>query len=89
MKTKITVPKEPCPVFPALYRNINAGFIVLFTDTCSGTVIVPGGRFEIRFEIGHCESESMEDDDSGWCACTNSAMWDRLPSGTEIVLTQE
>jgi hypothetical protein len=78
MKSKITVPAESPPIFPALYRHILDRNVVLFTAEKTGIVVVRSEHFPVG-TYNHGE----------WIACTNSTVWERLPPGTEIVLIQE
>lgn len=64
--------------FPALYQSTNGQCTVLFTTKQQGTVVQTGS---ILWEVG--------DSSEGWFSCLDTAEWTRLPSGSQVILTQE
>lgn len=71
--TTITTPKEP--TFPALYRSVLDGSVVLFTDDETGTVVASGAS---KDEIGfYCRY---------WLSCTSQNHWERLGPEDSVVM---
>ena len=68
--------QQPVPMFPALYKA-SCGGVILFSDETTG-VVVKQSREQILGEF--CDA---------YIACTNTRHWTRLPSGSQVVLTQE
>jgi hypothetical protein len=68
-----TTPKEP--TFPALYRDVSDGSVVLFTDDETGTVVYSGSS---KDEIGfYCRY---------WMSCTFPRYWERLGPEDSVLL---
>lgn len=81
MKTELIppTPTEPTATkFPVLARNKANGFVVLFTDDHIGMVLEDGGGE--HYSVGHYGS--------GWTRFNSSAVWEILPAGTKLVITQ-
>jgi hypothetical protein len=68
---------EPTHTFPALYKAIPCGAVVLFTDTCTG-MVVKDSTYQTLGDFCDC-----------FVNCTSGLDWQRLPSGSQVVLTQD
>ena len=79
MKSEVNIkPEGTQQQFPALYKTINCGAVMLFTDETTATVVVSS----TVHDLGH-------HDDGGWASCHSTNCWQRLPSGSQVILTQE
>lgn len=79
MKSEVTIkPEESQQQFPALYKTITCGAVMLFTDETTATVVV-----------GSTVHTLGDHDDGGWLNCHSAECWQRLPSGSQVILTQE
>jgi hypothetical protein len=70
-------PLHLAPMFPALYKAVRCGGVVLFSDKTSG-VVVKQSRHQT---LGAFSTDYID--------CTNTNTWQRLPVGSQITLTQE
>ena len=79
MKTSIIeVDGDSKELFPAMYRSLLSGVVVLFSEKARGvTVYTKSGIHKVN---GVSET---------WTPCDDKITWKRLPAGTQIVLTQE
>ena len=62
--------------FPALYQSKQSRLVVLFTSASKG--------FKVRDVIGNFCISNTED----WVNCDHASHWERLPDGTQLILTQ-
>jgi hypothetical protein len=73
----ITEKDEQTPTFPALYKSIQCGAVVLFTSTDTGMVV----KESKGFSLGEFEEFFI--------SCTDPDEWQRLPTDSQVILTQE
>jgi hypothetical protein len=66
---------KAAPNFPALYKAIPCGAVVLFTENCVGMVV----KESKYLELGYYDE----------CLINCTEYWQRLPSGSQVILTQE
>jgi len=70
----IPPPPATSAPYPCLYKDVDSGLVVLFTDLHNGTVVVANGEYA----LGHY------DDD--WSPCSDRDEWTILPPGTVVTL---
>ncbi len=73
MKSQLNI-SDQTPTYPAMYKSLTTSLVVLFTDKCTGTVLVPSAHWNI----------GEHSDDFVNCTMTNA--WQRLPDGTKVIL---
>jgi hypothetical protein len=73
----ITKNSETIHTFPALYKSIQCGAIVLFRSVYTGVVVKESKNFELG------------DFDDTFISCADNEEWQRLPAGSQVILTQE
>lgn len=61
---------------PAFYKDRASSLVVLFNETKYGMVVVPNPRYI----LGHTNY---------WSSCDDEDIWQRLPSGSQVILTQD
>jgi hypothetical protein len=78
MKSELKeIKSQNTPKFPALYESVVCGAIALFTEDCVGTVVKESKYLELGYH------------DEYFINCTAPEYWQRLPSGSQVILTQE
>lgn len=79
MKSELIKNEKVDTKLPALYEHVETGLIVLFKYRRQGTVVA--NPVENDREIG--------DHNNQWYDCQDRQKWRRLPSGSQVILTQE
>lgn len=78
MKSELISTEHPITKeFPALYRSTTCEGVALFTSASSATIL-KSSRFLI---IGETRSD--------FDRCDDTRSWQRLPSGSQVILTQD
>ena len=78
MKSELKETKlKPTPLFPALYKSVRHGSVILFSDPTSGVVV----KQSEHLALGEFSDYYID--------CTNTEYWQRLPSGSQVILTQD
>ena len=67
--------------YPALFKSKDTGDVVLFTGLHTGTLLALGENSSGRCTRGY--------QSANWTECTDDQIWERLPIGTTVTLTQE
>ncbi len=82
MKTELITPtdKQAEIKYPVLARHRSYGFVVMFTAEKQGMVVCDGMN-EMGRPVGAYEHNN-------WVSITDS-IWQILPAGTQLILTQE
>lgn len=78
VEVEIGIVKGEPPHFPALYENIDRGYVVMFCSAHAGTVVFDPNRVH---GVGNY--------DDSWVPCYQRSHWTRLPAGSKVTLTQE
>ena len=79
--SKVELSEPPYITYPALFKSIRNGQVVLFTGMVTGTLLSQGGNGTGFYPLGY--------HDTNWKECIDKDTWERLPIGTTITLTQE
>lgn len=78
VEVEIGIAKDEPLHFPALYKNKDSGYVVMFYSAEAGTVVfAPNG------------AHGVGNYDDCWVPCYQGACWTRLPAGSKVTLTQE
>ena len=64
--------------FPALFQRLNTDMVVLFLSMDSGVVVYEGRDVYFTGDYG-----------TRFIPCNDQKVWQRLPSGSQVILTQE
>lgn len=79
MKSEVKIVEQDDVTFPQFYA-CNSGAVVMFTNKTTGTV-VKKASVSSGFSIGYHQSQ--------WHPCNDEKVWTRLPTGSQVILTQE
>lgn len=80
MKSELNIKEvKTAPNFPALYKTASkhSNLTVLFTSEFIGTVVSGPSIFSLGEYTGD------------WPSCFNKDEWERLPVGSQVIITQE
>jgi hypothetical protein len=78
MKSELINNTPEVPAFPALYKSTDNKCVILFSSITEGVVVQSNTP---TFKIGEQNAE--------WFSCFDIYEWARLPSGSQVILTQE
>lgn len=77
MKSELKQIKAPNMLkLPAFYKDKVSTLVVLFNETKYGMVVVPNPFYNVGST-------------NYWSSCDDEDVWQRLPSGSQVILTQE
>lgn len=77
MKTDVSETRAPTIWYPLLAKAKSSDYIVLFTASTEGVVLYGS---EV-YKVGHFSAD--------WISCWDTSLWQILPEGTTITLTQD
>lgn len=76
MKSELIEIKSQEPTFPALYREVDSSLVVLFESIEYGMVVVANEDYPVATPVD-------------WSSCDDDDLWQRLPPGSQVILTQD